>query len=170
MEEVLQTHEFNDNYGLPTTDNLLEYDFTNHWYILTDSAIVNAFGELPQDSVLLKQLKYQLTNNIYRYIYRFKTGREDHDHMEYELACNQRFREVLLYALLQQYAYATTSSGDILQLQHGVDINTEKVIDKDILRNELIIATFAQEALLQNGMLESTFRTRFDYTLYRVGY
>lgn len=156
-------YEFNDTYLKPFSDNKLEYDYQNHWYLINPQYIINTYGELPSDPQVWKQMQYQLTNNVYRYIYRFKTGREDHDHIEWELAYNQRFREVIAYALLEQYAYATTSSGDILQLQHGVDINNQKTVEEGVLRKELVISTFAQESMLQNGMLESGFRTNFDY-------
>lgn len=164
-----------DTYSNPTSDGKLIYDNANHWYLLNPDYVMNTFGEYPiNDEVAWKQLQYNLTNNLYRYIYKFKSGREDHDHIEYELACNQRFREVLCYCLLEQYQYATSSSGDILHYNHGVDISNEKLIEKDALRNDLIIADFVEDALLQAGILENGFKVALDnnfyQNIYRKGY
>ena len=160
-----------DSYRTPFNDAKLIYDFENHWYLLNPNYITNVFNETIDPSGSdWKQLQYDLTNNLYSYIYSFKTGRKDHDQMEYELANNQTYREVLAYCLLEQYKYAQASGGDLVQLQHAINVNNDKSLPIEILRSDFIVANFAMLRLYQYGMLNHAFKTDFDYDNYRVGY
>jgi hypothetical protein len=160
-----------DTYLAPFDDDMLVYDIAHHWYLLNPNYVFNTLGEaIDETSSEWKQLQYDLTNNLYSYIYSFKTGRKDHDQMEYELAKNQTYREVLCYCLLEQYKYAKTSGGDLVQLQHAVNINTDNALPIDILRGDYVVANFAMMRLYQYDMLNNAFKTDFDYTNYRVDY
>lgn len=160
-----------DIYDNPFNDEKLIYDQNNHWYLLNPNYVTNTFGETinPSGTEWL-QLQYDLTNNLYSYIYSFKTGRKDHDQMEYELAKNQTYREVIAYCLLEQYKYAQASGGDLIHLQHAINVNNDKSLPIEILRSDFIVADFAMLRLYQYGMLTHAFKTDFDYTNYRVGY
>lgn len=160
-----------DIYLTPFDDDDLMYDENRHRYLLTQNAVVNRFGEFNfNDSNKWEQLANDLSDNVYSYIYSFKQGRENYDHMEYELAKNQFYREVLLEVLLYQYQYAITTSGDVVQLQHGFNPATDKISDVSKLRNELMISTKGYLKLHSCGLLETTFRDNFDYSLYRKDY
>lgn len=159
-----------DTYANPFNDNKLIYDFNTHRYLLNEAYVQNVFGEFTLSATEWQQLKYALTDNVYSFIYSFKHTREDYDHMEYELAKNQYFREVIAYALLYQYEYAISTSGDVVQLQHGVNVNSDKNLSTDTLRGELMISTKGYLQLHSRGLLETAFKTDFDYTNYRNGY
>lgn len=154
----------------PYNDDKLVYDINSHRYLLNQQFIINTFKEFKLNTQQWTQLQFALSDNVYNFIYSFKTTRENYDHMEYELATNEYFREVLAWVLLYQYEYAETSSGDVVQLQHGVNVNNEKSVNIDVLRGELMVSTKGYMMLHNRGLLESTFRNDFDYTLYRVGY
>lgn len=160
-----------DTYQAPFSDNVLIYDNKRHRYLLSRDYVINVFGECEiSDDIKWQQLVNQLSDNVYTFIYSFKQGRENYDHLEYELACNQFYREVLADVLIWQYEYAITSGGDLVQLQHDFNPANDKMMDIKQLRGELMISTKGYLRLLNVGLLESTFRTSFDYDLYRVGY
>lgn len=158
-------------YQSPYDDDMLIYDIKRHRYLLNREYIFNIYGENKiVDDVKWTQIVNQISDNVYTFIYSFKQGKENYDHLEYELACNQYYREVLAEVLIWQYEYAITSGGDLVQLQHGFNSASDKMNNVENLRNELMISTKGYLRLLNVGLLESAFRTAFDYELYRVGY
>lgn len=162
-----------DEYKKPFDDEFLIYDVKRHRYLLNKDYIVNIYGETSNliiDDKKWIQLQNDLSDNVYSFIYSFKQGRENYDHMEYELANNQFYREVLSDVLLWQYQYAITTGGDTIQLQHGFNPASEKMNKVEDLRNELMISTKGYLKLHEVGLLENTFRENFDYSLYRKDY
>lgn len=163
-----------DKYIKPYEDNRLVYDKFFHRYLIKRDFIASIFGDeiMRKDEQEWKTLQFQLSDNIYNFIYSFKSGSRNYDIMEYELAFNSYYREALSLALLYQAEYALTTSGDTVQLQHGVNIGIDKEIKIDTLRGELMVAYKAELVLYQRGLLESTVANdKFDYeTLYRKDY
>ena len=161
-------------YSVPFNDEKLIYLEDIHQYVLNRDFASNRFGTdalSGYDDNEWDILTRQLSDNIYCFIYSFKTGIEEHDKMEYELAKNQWFREILAEALLSQFEYANTTNGDIVQLQHGINLNADKSLDISKLRGELMIATKAYIKLYYGGLLTSVSGTNeFDYSLYRKDY
>ena len=163
-----------DTYLPPYNDNKLEYNKEFHRYHITRDFIASIYGDeiMGKDEQEWKTLQFQLSDNIYNFIYSFKSGTRNYDKMEYELSCNQYYRETLALALLYQAEYALTTSGDTVNLQHGVNIGIDKEIKIETLRSELMVAYKAELILFQRGLLESTFANdNFDYeNLYRKEY
>lgn len=155
---------------MPFNDEKLTYDNKLHMYLLNKEYVMNTFLEFEDSDIEWKQKQLDISTNVYRYIYSFKNNQEDIDHMEYDLANNENYRDILSKVLLFQYQYATTTSGDTLQLQTGVNLGSDKVVDTNILRGEFMISTKGYMMLYNNNMLENTYRTNFDYSLYREGY
>ncbi len=145
-------------YATPYDDNKLTYDFDQHRYILNKNFINSRYPSFKNglDSNTFDELIYEVSDNIYLYIYAHKTGLEEYDKMEYELAKNQYFREWLAEALVRQFEYAVTTSGDVVHKQHGVDINNDKVIEIASLRNELFVSYKSILILQSHGFLEMT--------------
>lgn len=160
-----------DNYSTPFDDNILIYDRIRHRYILNRDYIINYYGEnkFDRENKWL-ELANQLSDNVYTFIYSFKQGRLNFDQMEYELACNQFYREVLRDVLLWQYEYAMTTGGDLIQLQHGYNPTSEKMNKVEELRNELMISTKGYLRLKSVGLLESTFRKELPNDFYEETY
>lgn len=160
-----------DMYQAPFNDTFLEYDFEEHKYFLNKEGVIGKYGNFPFANVEeWENLRKNITENVYMFIYLFKSTRIDYDHMEYELAKNQYFREGLVNTLLAQYEYAITTGGDLVQLQHAFVPTENNIISPDKLRNQLMISMKGYAELKKRGMLESTFRDFFDYSNYRVGY
>lgn len=157
-------------YITPYNDEKLIYDKDLHAYLLNPQYIVNTFLEFNDSDLEWKQKQYDLTESVYSFIKSFKTGRENQDHLEYDLACNEDYRDVIVKALLLQYQYASTTEGDTLQLQTGISLGDDKNTPTSSIRGELMISTKGYKLLYQSGLLESTYRTDFDYSLYRVNY
>ena len=160
-----------DTYLAPFNDDTLMYDTLRHRYVLNQQFVVNYYGEIKFDqSNKWNELVNQLSDNVYTFIYSFKQGRENFDHMEYELACNQFYREVIRDVLLWQYEYAMTTGGDLIQLQHGYNPTSEKMNKVEELRNELMVSTKGYLRLKNVGLLESTFRSGLDDDFYENTY
>jgi len=160
-----------DTYLAPFNDDILIYDKLRHRYVLNQDYVVNYYGESKfAESNKWNELANQLSDNVYTFIYSFKQGRENFDQMEYELACNQFYREVLRDVLLWQYEYAMTTGGDLIQLQHGYNPTSEKMNKVEELRNELMISTKGYLRLKNVGLLESTFRKGLNSTFYEDTY
>ena len=91
--------------------------------------------------------------------------------MEYELAKNQYFREWIAEALIRQFEYAYSTSGDVVNLQHGIDINNNKNIKIEDIRNELLVSYKTILILQQHDMLLSTVDySEYDDEKWRVDY
>lgn len=160
-------------YTTPYNDNKLEYNKDFHRYLVTRDFVASVYGNevLEMDDREWKTLQFQISDNVYNFIYSFKSGPRNYDKMEYELAKNTYYRETLALALLYQAEYALATEGDTVQLQHGINIGIDKSIDINILRSELMIAYKAELILYQRGLLEATFADEtFDYTTYRSDY
>lgn len=163
-----------DEYRSPYDDNKLEYSYDFHRYLITRDYIASVFGNdiLNKDESEWKTLQFQLSDNVYNYIYSFKSGSRNYDKMEYELAFNQYHRETIALALLYQAEYALTTSGDTVQLQHNINMGSDKTTDINILRGEFMVAYKANLILFQRGLLKTTFEDdNFNYKeLYRKDY
>lgn len=164
-----------DIYLAPFDDRVLIYDHKRHRYLLNREYVINIFGEIKiVDDLKWQQMANDLSDNVYMFIHSFKQGRENYDHLEYELSCNQFYREVLAEVLIWQYQYAVTTGGDLIQLQHGYNPATEKMNNVEDLRNELVISTKGYLKLKGVGLLESTFRNElsddFYENIYRKDY
>lgn len=160
-------------YSSPYDDNKLVYDYDLHRYILNKNFISSRFPSYnkPVDDKSYYEILQEVSDNVYLYIYSHKTGIYEYDVMEYELARNQYYREWIAEALIRQFEYAATSSGDIVNKQHGVDINNNKVIEIESLRNELFVSYKTILILQQHGFLEMMSNST-DYTAdkWRVDY
>lgn len=157
----------------PFNDEKLEYDFDLHKYLLKQEYASSFFGEdvSTKTEKDWKILQLSLSDNIYSFIYSFKATEIAYDVMEYELATNQTYREVLAEVLINQCEYALTANGDTVNLQHGVSIGSGKTIDLEILRGELLVAPKAYIKMHARGLLSSTnLNDNFDYSSYRKGY
>ena len=155
-------------YLAPISDNKMTYDFEKHMYILNKDFIRSRYEV---DGKITDELLFDVSDNVYLFIYSFKTGKQNYDKMEYELAKNSELREWLYEALLRQFQYAFTTNGDTIQLQHGIDLSNEKSLDIKQLRNELFISYKTYLILYIHGFLESNFvDNTFDYTNYRSDY
>ena len=155
-------------YLAPISDNKMTYDFEKHMYILNKDFIRSRYKV---DGEITDELLFDVSDNVYLFIYSFKTGKLNYDKMEYELAKNSELREWLYEALLRQFQYANTTNGDLIQLQHGIDLSNEKSLDIKQLRNELFISYKTYLILYIHGFLESNFvDNTFDYTNYRSDY
>ena len=142
-----------DMYQAPFNDVFLEYDFEEHKYFLNKEGVVGKFGNFPFANVEeWENLRKNITENVYMFIYLFKSTRIDYDHMEYELAKNQYFREGLINTLLAQYEYAITTGGDLVQLQHAFVPTENNIISPDKLRNQLMISMKGYAELKKRGM------------------
>lgn len=163
-----------DIYMPPYNDTKLEYNKEYHRYEITREYIASIYGDEihKKDEQEWKTLQFQLSDNIYNFIYSFKSGSRNYDKMEYELAFNQYYREALALALLYQAEYALTTSGDTVQLQHTINVGIDKALSIEQLRNELMVSYKSELILYQKGLLESTFADdSFDYEkLYRKDY
>jgi len=157
-------------YIAPYNDDKLIYDIGLHAYLLNPNYVTNTFLEFNDSDTEWKQKQYDLTTSVYSFIRAFKSGRESQDHLEYELACNEELRDIIAQALLFQYQYASTTEGDTLQLQTGISLGDDKNTPTESIRGELMISMKGYKLLYQSGLLESTYRTPFDYSLYRVNY
>lgn len=160
-------------YREPFADNKLKYDYSQHRYVLSQSFIASRYPTFKQgiDSNKMKELIEEVSDNVYLYIYSHKTGIENYDKMEYELAKNQYYREWLAEALIRQFEYAVTTSGDTVHKQHGIDINNDKTIDIASLRNELFVSYKTILILQQHGFLEMTVNnTNYTDEKWRVDY
>lgn len=155
-------------YLAPISDNKMTYDFEKHMYILNKDFIRSRYEV---DGEITDELLFDVSDNVYLFIYSFKTGKQNYDKMEYELAKNTELREWLYEALLRQFQYAFTTNGDLMHLQHGIDLSNEKSLDIKQLRNELFISYKTYLILYIHGFLESNFvDNTFDYTNYRSDY
>lgn len=155
-------------YGSPINDTKMTYDYENHRYILNPNYVKTKFKI---DGNISDELLDDVSDNVYLFIYSHKTGQEDYDKMEYELARNHNLREWLFDALVRQFQYAYTTNGDTVSLQHGVDLSNNKTLTIKELRNELFIAYKAYMVLYIHGFLKSSFENPgFDYTTYRSDY
>lgn len=160
-------------YKAPFDDNKLDYDFDQHRYILSKNFIDSRYPSFDKgiDSEKFNELVNEVSDNIYLYIYAHKTGIEEYDKMEYELAKNQYYREWLAEALIRQFEYATTTAGDVVHKQHGIDINNDKVIELSNLRNELFVSYKSILILQSHGFLEMTsHNSDFTYEKWRIDY
>jgi hypothetical protein len=155
-------------YLAPITDEKMTYDYEKHMYILNKDFIRSRYKV---DGEISDELLFDVSDNVYLFIYSFKTGKQNYDKMEYELAKNTELREWLYEALLRQFQYADVTNGDTIQLQHGIDLSNEKSLDIKQLRNELFISYKTYLILYIHGFLESNFvDNTFDYTNYRRDY
>ena len=163
-------------YKAPFDDNKLIYDKFRHMYLLNKDYVINTFGSRSvsslNDEESWQALQFSLSDNIYTFIYSYKSGELQYDIMEYELSHNQLYREVIAEALISQFEYANTTSGDVAQLHTGITLGSDKVINIETLRGELMVATKAFMKLYTRGLLNSTTRfDSFDYeNLYRKDY
>lgn len=160
-------------YTTPYDDNKLKYNKEYHRYLIDKDYVASVYGDEvnEMDEKEWKTLQFQVSDNVYNFIYSFKSGPRNYDKMEYELAKNKYFRETLELALLYQIEYAMATEGDTVQLQHGINIGIDKSIDVNILRGQLMVAHKAILILYQRGLLESTFADEdFDYDNYRKDY
>ena len=155
-------------YSGPITDNKMIYDYENHMYLLNKDYIRSRYNISEEIS---DELLFDVSDNVYLFIYSFKTGKLNYDKMEYELAKNEELREWLCEALLRQFQYASTTNGDLIHLQHGIDLSNEKSLDIKQLRNELFISYKSYLILYIHGFLENNFLDNtFDYSNYRSAY
>lgn len=157
-------------YETPYNDNKLEYDFDQHRYKLTTGFITSRYKDVALNDKI-DELIEAVSDNVYLYIYSFKTGYQEFNKMEYELAKNQYFREWIAEALIRQFEYAYSTSGDVVNLQHGIDINNNKNIKIEDIRNELLVSYKTILILQQHDMLLSTVDyTEYDDEKWRVDY
>lgn len=157
----------------PFDDEKLEYDKDLHKYLLKQEYASSFFGEdvSTKSAKEWRILQLSFSDNIYSFIYSFKATEIAYDIMEYELATNQTYREVLAEVLINQCEYALTSNGDTVNLQHGVSIGSGKTIDLETLRGELLVAPKSYIKMHARGLLTSTnINDNFDYSNYRKDY
>lgn len=157
----------------PYDDEKLIYDKDIHKYLLKQDYAKAFFGEEigNKSEKEWKILQLSFSDNIYSFIYSFKSNELEYDIMEYDLATNKYYREVLAEVLINQCEYALTSNGDTVNLQHGVSVAAGKTTDLTILRGELLIAPKAYIKLHARGLLGTTNTIMdFDYSKYRKDY
>lgn len=157
----------------PFDDEKLIYDKDLHKYLLKQEYAKSFFGEeiSTKGEKEWRILQLSFSDNIYSFIYSFKATELEYDIMEYNLATNKIYREVLAEALINQCEYALTSNGDTVNLQHGVSVAAGKTTDINVLRGELMIAPKAYIKLHARGLLATTnINMSFDYSNYRKDY
>lgn len=157
----------------PYDDDKLIYDYELHKYLLNQKYAISFFGSdvATKDSKEWRILSLSFSDNIYSFIYSFKSTEIAYDVMEYNLATNKIYREVLAEVLINQCEYALTANGDTVNLQHGVSVSSGKTTDLEILRGELMIAPKAYIKLHARGLLTtSNLNDNFDYNNYRKEY
>jgi hypothetical protein len=145
---------------MPTSDNVLTYDFDYHMYVINPDYLKNAFDVdfISREGSLTKakNLCRSFSQVIYNYIYNHKL--KNKRYWEYVLAFDDNLRDVIRKCLIEQALYENESSVSKLQNQIGINFLNGIVISKNDLRGIRRIATAVEDILrnYENGVLINT--------------
>ena len=146
-------------------EDLLEYDETNRYFVLTNSAIKN---ELNIDVSIMKgnrenakaYLK-EISNIIYSYIYKKKPA-VLRNKTEYFLKYDLRNRLVLYLAMLDMIRYSLYGGGNIIGYQPGINFNESSKLDIELIRDERIVSYVTDSILKTNFLVDRNFVEKFS--------
>lgn len=159
----------------PYDDEDMVYDYKLHKYVITPDGVWNNLNEkiielLGGDDREADIFLKEQSNIIYnRCIYRYgmlNTRRLK----EYHLAKTADLREVIKEALIDQIRYAIRSGANLIQDQHGVNIEKGFALDHKYLRGDAVISPEAKDLLSQAGLLYSGYLRDITDEEYRDGY
>jgi hypothetical protein len=135
---------------MPTNDAKLIYDFDNHRYILNHEGngehlnIAKAYGSIENIKANLRSI----SRTIYNFIY-FHNHTLNRNYVEYLLATDVNFRNVMYEAMLSQLLADVESGVDSVKNQSGINLETGGIISRsDRISNMISIET---EMILRNS-------------------
>ena len=156
---------------LPQADVDMTYVLKAHRYVLTKAAIENEFGiDLTfwlGDAKKIPIFINQISRQIYYYIYEHHFA-EEKNLMQWALAKEIDWREILREAMLAQVEYALISSGNLVALQTGFNVEKGTMADLNKIRN-LQVAVQVNQILGSAGILYSNSPKLLNYKMQFLG-
>lgn len=146
----------------PYSDKDMTYDYNSHKYVLTPQCVKNELGQDLEEvldktgdanpSTLAERFLKRVSHLVYCHIYAYA---QNVPLVEYMLAKQERFRDVLKNAMLERVLFMLTS-GDVTT-QSGLNLRDGRKISKADLKDASI--PMEEECILENaGLLYAGFR------------
>jgi hypothetical protein len=155
---------------MPYNDDNLIYDVDLHAYVITPKAVENNLGENIEIAYGgLEKAQIQLKNNsrkLYSWLYS-QINISSKKLVEYRLAMDVNYRDVIFQALLAQVEYALESSADTLGSQHGINVEKGTAMNIRDLRDERLVSAQAIQTLRSAGLL---YTGTYGYTVSQAAY
>lgn len=146
--------EKQENKKYPHKDEIMDYDYVNHRYVLTKKGVLEQLGEDldvilnstgdVDPSTLADRVLRRVSQTVYLYIYKDSMGR---DFLEYILATYPPLREWVREMLQAQLTYVLING--FVSDYSGVNIAKGHTIDPTYLRDRARIAPEVEEIAMQ---------------------
>lgn len=140
----------------PYDDDKATYDIEEHRYILTLKEVKNKLGtDLEKRIGTTEESKFfldEISEDIYRHITRY-SNIHSYEIKEYYISCTEEFRAMIIKAMLRHVRYASRSGGNLLKDQHGINIESGKVIELNVLRGRVELSSASLDILQNSGIM-----------------
>lgn len=153
----------------PMDDNLMRYDYENHWYVLT----ITGAKKSRKDPIVMYGTEEnatgkleEISEQVYTWV---ETQVPNYPLVEYLMARNGYYRNLIFKMLLNQYRYEVRSSGGSLVHENGVNINETKSMPLSEIRGDRGIDGITRDLFLSSELAKRATCCVYP-RCYRVGY
>lgn len=155
-----------DSSILPYNDNDMKYDLDRHMYILTKDGVEKNTGiDLNVEFDSEKEVEIFLlecSQDVYNFVFSYSLF-QSIKLKKFFIAKDSELREDFKQALVAQARYMYRSSANLLKDMHGINIETNKLIELQNLRGDIGISSTSKSILSRTGLLYTGIIYTNDY-------
>ena len=142
---------------LPYSDKYMYWDLDLRMYVLTEYACDDFIGEelihyFDGNETRYKRFREEMSEDIKNHVFSYAHLNRT-KYVLYQMAKNEKFRDVIKKALLYQLRYAFRSSANLLKDMHGVHIEKQKALPINSIRGLIGISPSSHRMLADSGLL-----------------